>query len=163
MKFITKRREVSVSSAVDVNGATLDSLFGAPWRSLPLSGKSWCDRLTTALAPSLSLSHLLSHCLIVREVSLSLSLQGGFVLNSLRNFYSHLQTVSWRVEKVKLSACELHENVQIIDLLFEPRFCAFGRYFLRVLFAPIGPFCCWSAAADCVPRLRWRCIKWWKK
>lgn len=55
----------------------------------------------------------------------------GISIRTCRQFRGPLKRLSY----IEFSACELHENVQIIDLLFEPRFCAFWT----VLFA--GTFC----------------------
>lgn len=137
MKFITKRREVSSVAAQSTSTARARcSIRSLALRDAHFRSAAKVDVIARSL--SLSLSHSLS---LYRPDSTRYRYQHcrgdlrwinwGISIRTCRQFHGPLKRLSY----IEFSACELHENVQIIDLLFEPRFCAFWT----VLFA--GTFC----------------------
>lgn len=131
MKFITKRREVSSVALRSRRQQRARAARFALWRSVTLTSAQR-QKLMWSLA--LSLFHSLPDSTRYRYQHCRGDLRWinwGISIRTCRQFRGPLKRLSY----VKFSSCELHENVQIIDLLFEPRFCAFWT----VLFA--GTFC----------------------
>lgn len=142
--YQTPRSRHRVDSAVSVNGCveSLDSLFGAPCRSLPLSNRSTRARARRTHTLPLSLAATRPLYLIICGIVINAA---GGICRGI-NLGISIRTVRWPLQRVKLShVCESHENVQIIDLLFEPHVFA---SFAAVLFTRSDGYFFALSAAD---------------